>query len=145
MSPLGRCVCCRMSRRCHRAESAPQPARSVLLPPPTRHLPTATCDPHPIHARPLPCSSSGSGSSMAAYANLGMPLDYGQGSAILKTEPSAVLPQLGAHPHLQASDWHSTDRQRERQEREARRKVLREARSPLMQLPVDHMFEIPGR
>lgn len=82
---------------------------------------------------------------MAAYANLGMPLDYGQGSAILKTEPSAVLPQLGAHPHLQASDWVSSDRQRERQEREARRKVLREARRPLMDMPVDHMFEIPGR
>lgn len=33
----------------------------------------------------------------------------------------------------------------EREEREARRRVLREARKPLYDLPVDHMFEIPGR
>lgn len=52
---------------------------------------------------------------------------------------------MGAHPMLQAGDWHTSDRQREREEREARRRVLREARRPLYDLPVDTMFEIPGR
>ena len=123
-------------------ESAPTAATTAHPPPANGDLQHLT----PLwRPAPFPRSSGGSGTSMAAYANLGMPLDYGQGSAILKTEPSAVLPQLGAHPHLQASDWVSSDRQRERQEREARRKVLREARRPLMDMPVDHMFEIPGR
>lgn len=55
------------------------------------------------------------------------------------------LAQLGAHPMLQASEWHTSDRQTEREEREARRRVLRESRLPIAKLPVDHMFEIPGR
>jgi hypothetical protein len=46
---------------------------------------------------------------------------------------------------LQASEWHTSDRQTEREEREARRRVLRESRLPIAKLPVDHMFEIPGR
>ena len=73
-------------------------------------------------------------------------LDWGQHSQSVKLEPSALaLPALGAHPHLQAADWRSQDRERERAEREARRAVLREARKPLADMPVDHMFEIPGR
>lgn len=77
-------------------------------------------------------------------ASAGLGLEYGQGSTAVKLEPAAV-PLLGPHPHLQTSDWHSSDRQKEREEREARRRVLREARKPLGELPVDHMFEIPGR
>lgn len=52
---------------------------------------------------------------------------------------------MGSHPLLQPGDWHSSNRQQEREEREARRRVLREARKPLFDIPVDHMFEIPGR
>ena len=73
----------------------------------------------------------------------GMPALYGANSQLMKLEPAAVA--MGAHPLLQASEWHSSDRQKEREEREARRRVLRQAREPLSGLPVDHMFEIPGR
>jgi hypothetical protein len=70
---------------------------------------------------------------------------YGAASSLVKMEPAAAM---GAHPHLQPQDWVATvgaDRQKEREEREARRRVLRDARKPLYELPVDHMFEIPGR
>ncbi len=68
---------------------------------------------------------------------------YGANSSLMKLEPQAVA--MGAHPLLQASAWHGSDRQKEREEREARRRVLRKAREPIARLPVDHMFEIPGR
>lgn len=70
---------------------------------------------------------------------------YGAASSLVKMEPAAAM---GAHPTLQPQDWVAsigTERQKEREEREARRRVLREARKPLYELPVDHMFEIPGR
>ena len=66
---------------------------------------------------------------------------YAPGNNV-RLEPAVAM---GAHPLLQATDWHGLDRQKEREEREARRRVLREARKPLYELPVDHMFEIPGR
>ena len=68
----------------------------------------------------------------------------GQGLGLLQGQEEAV-PALGSHPTLQAGDWHGTDRERERAEREARRRVLREARKPVADLPVEHMLEIPGR
>lgn len=80
---------------------------------------------------------------MAAPANLSA-YGFGQGSQAVKIEP-AIAMEMGAHPLLQATDWHTSNRQQEREEREERRRVLREARKPLATLPVDHMFEIPGR
>lgn len=71
-------------------------------------------------------------------AAAGLPLGVNH----VKLEPAVAM---GAHPLLQASEWHGADRQKEREEREARRRVLREARKPLGELPVDHMFEVPGR
>ena len=78
-----------------------------------------------------------------ASAGPGLAPQWGQHH--VKMEPAAIPPLLGPHPTLQASEWHTSDRQKEREEREARRRVLREARKPLGGLPVDHMFEIPGR
>ncbi|PRW33111.1 RING FYVE PHD zinc finger [Chlorella sorokiniana] len=71
-----------------------------------------------------------------------MAMGWGQGSQAVKLEPAVAM---GAHPLLQPADWHGSNRQQEREEREARRRVLRESRKPLYDLPVDHMFEIPGR
>lgn len=37
------------------------------------------------------------------------------------------------------------ERTKQQAERQARRDILREARKPLMELPADEWFEIPGR
>lgn len=62
--------------------------------------------------------------------------------------PPAVLPAMAAHPHVQTDGDDAApglDRQKEREERQARRMVLKEFRQPVAGLPTDALFEIPGR
>ena len=62
--------------------------------------------------------------------------------------PTAVgVHPTGAHPHLptDGEEGPGVDRQKEREERQARREVLKEFRKPVAGLPTDQLFEIPGR
>eukprot|EP00887_Chlorella_sp_A99_P000558 scaffold17.g558.t1 len=51
--------------------------------------------------------------------------------------------ELIGHPPLE--DYYTDDRARERAERQARRDALRPHREALYRLPVDQLFEVPGR
>ena len=62
--------------------------------------------------------------------------------------PTAVgVHPTAAHPHLptDGEEGPGVDRQKEREERQARREVLKEFRKPVAGLPTDLLFEIPGR
>ena len=50
-----------------------------------------------------------------------------------------------SHNPLDPEAFYSSEHHKERQERQSRRKQLKEFRRPIAQLPLNHQWEIPGR
>lgn len=67
------------------------------------------------------------------------------GSAVAALGPRTISANSLGGTAAAASDLYSPERQRERAERQARRRELAEHRKLLYRLPVDELWEVPGR